>query len=583
MKVQTIGGLQMKNYYKKRYCLSEQGAKNLVRATWFCFLTYCINLAPMLLLMALSNQLVLKHENSIFMYIIIAVFTLIFMYFLLSKEYVSLYNATYKESADLRIDIAEGLSELPIDYFSKHDLSDLSQAIMSDVERIEHAMSHSIPKVVGMCLFFPCIGTMMIIGNWKLGLATMLPTLLSFIFIPLAKEKQIEENSKYFHVLRENSELFQETIELQQEIRSFHLAERVKKDLYHKMEESEKIHIQVEFCSLIVLGISSLFAFVSVGVTIAVGIHLFIQNEITLLYLLGYIIGAIKIKELFDISKEGILEMFYIEPAIRRIKEIKNTEIQTGTDTTISNYDIEFKNVSFAYDKDTKVLNDISFIAKQGEVTALVGASGSGKTSILRLISRLYDYDTGNIFIDGKDIKNIATDTLFQKISIVFQDVTLFNTTILENIRLGKASATDEDVKNAAKLANCMDFIEKLPNGFDTMIGENGSELSGGERQRLSIARAFLKDAPILILDEISASLDVDNEKKIQDSLNHLIKNKTVIIISHRLKSIENVNKIVVIDEGGVESIGTHNELMQISKVYKNLVQKTKLAEAFHY
>ncbi len=573
----------MKNYYKKRYCLSEQGAKNLVRATWFCFLTYCINLAPMLLLMALSNQLVLKHENSIFMYIIIAVFTLIFMYFLLSKEYVSLYNATYKESADLRIDIAEGLSELPIDYFSKHDLSDLSQAIMSDVERIEHAMSHSIPKVVGMCLFFPCIGTMMIIGNWKLGLATMLPTLLSFIFIPLAKEKQIEENSKYFHVLRENSELFQETIELQQEIRSFHLAERVKKDLYHKMEESEKIHIQVEFCSLIVLGISSLFAFVSVGVTIAVGIHLFIQNEITLLYLLGYIIGAIKIKELFDISKEGILEMFYIEPAIRRIKEIKNTEIQTGTDTTISNYDIEFKNVSFAYDKDTKVLNDISFIAKQGEVTALVGASGSGKTSILRLISRLYDYDTGNIFIDGKDIKNIATDTLFQKISIVFQDVTLFNTTILENIRLGKASATDEDVKNAAKLANCMDFIEKLPNGFDTMIGENGSELSGGERQRLSIARAFLKDAPILILDEISASLDVDNEKKIQDSLNHLIKNKTVIIISHRLKSIENVNKIVVIDEGGVESIGTHNELMQISKVYKNLVQKTKLAEAFHY
>lgn len=216
-------------------------------------------------------------------------------------------------------------------------------------------------------------------------------------------------------------------------------------------------------------------------------------------------------------------------------------------------------------------------------MTALVGASGSGKTSILRLISRLYDYDNGHIFIDGKDIKNISTDSLFRDISIVFQDVTLFNTSILENIRLGKENATDEEVKAAAKLANCMDFIEKLPQGFDTKIGENGAELSGGERQRLSIARAFLKNAPILILDEISASLDVDNEKKIQDSLNNLIKNKTVIIISHRLKSIENVDKIVVIDNGYVEKTGTHEELKKSSKAYQNLIQKTNLAEEFIY
>ena len=254
------------------------------------------------------------------------------------------------------------------------------------------------------------------------------------------------------------------------------------------------------------------------AIVIAVGINLLIHNEITLLYLIGYIIGAIKIKELFDISKEGILEMFYIEPAVKRIKEIKNTALQEGEETKLSNYDIEFKNVSFAYDEDAEVLKDISFIAKQGQVTALVGASGSGKTSILRLVSRLYDYDTGNILIDGKDIKKISTDSLFKKVSIVFQDVTLFNTSILENIRLGKASASDEEVRRAAELANCMDFVERLPDGFDTVIGENGAELSGGERQRLSIARAFLKDAPILILDEISASLDVDNEKKIQDS-----------------------------------------------------------------
>ena len=573
----------MKNYYKNSYALSEQGAENLTKATWFCFLTYCINLAPMFILMGLINQLALGNISSTWQFIITAVMTLVFMYISLSNEYVSLYNATYKESADLRKGIAKNLADLPIAYFSKHDLSDLSQTIMADVETIEHAMSHSIPKVVGMWMFFPLMGLLMLIGNWKLGLAAIIPTLLSFIIIPLAKETEVSAYGKYYNVLRDNSEIFQETIELQQEISSFNQSEKVKKALYKKMEESERIHLGVEFVSMVFIGISSLLAYISVAVVIAVGIRLLLHNEITVLYLIGYIIGAIKIKELFDISKEGITEMFYIEPAVRRIKEMKSAVLQEGEDTKLSKYDIEFKNVSFAYDKYTPVLKDVSFTAKQGEVTALVGVSGSGKTSVLRLISRLYDYDGGSILIDGRDIKNISTDSLFKDISIVFQDVTLFNTSILENISLGNEKAGDEEVKNAARLANCMDFIEKLPEGFDTKIGENGAELSGGERQRLSIARAFLKDAPILILDEISASLDVDNEKKIQDSLNNLIKNKTVIIISHRLKSIEKVDKIVVLDDGVVEDMGTHKELIEHSKVYKNLIKKTKLAEEFNY
>ena len=573
----------MKNYYKNRYALSEQGAENLTKATWFCFLTYCINLAPMFILMGLINQLALGNISSTWQFIIIAVMTLVFMYISLSNEYVSLYNATYKESADLRKGIAKNLADLPIAYFSKHDLSDLSQTIMADVETIEHAMSHSIPKVVGMWMFFPLMGLLMLIGNWKLGLAAIIPTLLSFIIIPLAKETEVSAYGKYYNVLRDNSEIFQETIELQQEISSFNQSEKVKKALYKKMEESERIHLGVEFVSMVFIGISSLLAYISVAVVIAVGIRLLLHNEITVLYLIGYIIGAIKIKELFDISKEGITEMFYIEPAVRRIKEMKSAVLQEGEDTKLSKYDIEFKNVSFAYDKYTPVLKDVSFTAKQGEVTALVGVSGSGKTSVLRLISRLYDYDGGSILIDGRDIKNISTDSLFKDISIVFQDVTLFNTSILENISLGNEKAGDEELNNAARLANCMDFIEKLPERFDTKIGENGAELSGGERQRLSIARAFLKDAPILILDEISASLDVDNEKKIQDSLNNLIKNKTVIIISHRLKSIEKVDKIVVIDDGVVEDMGTHKELIEHSKVYKNLIKKTKLAEEFNY
>ena len=573
----------MKNYYKKRYALSEQGAKNLTKATIYCFLTYCINLGPMFILMGLINQLVLGNVSSTLQYIVMAILTLVFMYTLLSEEYVSLYNSTYKESANLRKGIAENLAQLPLAYFSKHDLSDLSQTIMSDVERVEHSMSHSIPKVVAMWLFFPLMGLIMLIGNWKLGLAAIIPTLLSFMINPLAKQKEVSEYSRYFNVLRDNSELFQETIELQQEISSFNQADKVKKNLYKKMEESERIHLNVEIVPMLAVGISSSLSYISLAVVLAVGIQLLIHNEISLLYLIGYLIGAIKVKELFDVSREGMTEMSYIEPAIVRIKEIKNAVLQEGEDTDLSSYDIEFKNVSFAYNKDAKVLKDVSFTAKQGEVTALVGISGSGKTSVLRLISRLYDYDTGSILIDGKDIKNISTESLFKNVSIVFQDVTLFNTSIMENIRLGRESATDEEVKEAARLANCMDFIEKLPDGFNTLIGENGAELSGGERQRISIARAFLKDAPVLILDEISASLDVDNEKKIQDSLNKLIKDKTVIIISHRLKSIENVNKIVVIDEGVVETSGNHDELIKDSKVYKNLIEKTKLAEAFNY
>lgn len=573
----------MKNYYKKRYSLSEQGAKNLTKATILCFLTYLINLAPLVILMLLSEHLILGNVPHPWQYVKTAVFTLAMMYILLSKEYVSLYNATYKESATLRTDIAEHLADLPLSYFSKHDLSDLSQTIMADVEKIEHAISHSIPKVVGMWVFFPLMGLMMFIGNWKLGLAVIIPTLISFIVIPSARKIEVSSNSKYFNVLRDNSEMFQETIEMQQEISSFNLSEKIKKTLYKKMEESEKIHIKVELVAFFVLAISTLFSYISVAVVVAVGAKLLLRQEISLLYLIGYIIGSIKIKELFDISKEGILEMFYIEPAVRRIKEMKSTPVQKGEDENFDKHNIEFKHVAFSYDTDTPVLRDVSFTANQGEVTALVGSSGSGKTSILRLISRLYDCDSGQILIDGKDIKNISTESLFKDISIVFQDVTLFNTSILDNIRLGRENASDEEVKKAAKAANCMDFIEKLAQGFNTVIGENGAELSGGERQRLSIARAFLKDAPILILDEISASLDVDNEKKIQDSLNKLIKNKTVIIISHRLKSVEKVDKIVVLEDGYVEKIGTHDELKKSSRVYQNLIQKTELAEKFNY
>ncbi|WP_297791216.1 ABC transporter ATP-binding protein, partial [uncultured Anaerococcus sp.] len=559
----------MKEFYKKRFALTDKGARNLSKATLASFFVYCINMLPAMLLMIFAQEVLENIGKSKGFYIGFSVFTLIVMYILLSIEYDKLYSTTYQESADLRIRTAENLSKLPLSYFSKHDISDLAQTIMSDIEGIEHAMSHAIPKVGGMALFFPLISIMMLVGNVKMGLAVIIPTILSFIFIPLSKKHQVKGQKRYYDVLRENSESFQENIEMQMEIKAYGLSEEMKDKLYEKMDKSEKVHLKTEIGLILIMSLSSIFSFISLAVVIFVGVNLIINKEISALYLVGYLLAAMKIKDSLDASKEGMMEIFYLSPKIERLKEIQNQELQDGEDYNLQKFDIYLKDVGFAYNKDAKVLNVLSFKAKQGEVTALVGASGCGKTTILKLISRLYDYDEGQILIDGKDIKEISTESLFDKVSIVFQDVVLFNQSVMENIRIGKQDASDEEVKRAAKLANCTDFIEKMDKGFDTVIGENGTELSGGERQRLSIARAFLKDAPILILDEIAASLDVDNEKKIQESLNNLIKDKTVVIISHRMKSVENADKIVVLENGKLESEGKHEELLQKSKVYK--------------
>lgn len=573
----------MKQFYKERFALTGRGAENLAKATVSSFLVYCINMVPAILVMFFAQQILDNvAQNNIF-YLLASIATLCVMFILLYSEYDKLYKTTYEESANLRIETAGNLSRLPLSYFSKHDISDISQTIMADVEGIEHAMSHSIPKVGGMLLFFPIISLLMLLGNWKLGLAVIIPTLLSFVFIPLSKGLQVKGFKKHYDILRRNSEAFQENIEMQMEIKSYGLVGRMQRDLYGKMEETENVHFKSELASACAIAISTLFGYISLAIVMLVGIRLILAGELSVLYLLGYFLAAVKIKESMDASKEGIMEIYYLTPKIDRIRQIRKQELQHGEDCVIENFDICLKDVDFSYKQGVKVLDGCSFKAKQGEVTAIVGASGSGKTSILRLISRLYDYEDGEIVIDGKELKDISTDSLFSKISIVFQDVTLFNTTVMENIRLGRQSATDDEVKKAAKLANCTEFIDKLSEGYETIIGENGAELSGGERQRISIARAFLKNAPILILDEIAASLDVDNEKKIQDSINQLVMGKTVLIISHRMKSIENANKIVVLNSGTVEAEGTHAELLRTSDTYRNLIEKTELAEGFKY
>lgn len=568
---------------QKIFALTDSGAKGLLSASFYSALMPIAFILPMMIVMLFAQGVLEGGLRSPGFFIgAIAVVSAI-MYVILYVAYNSLYKETYKESANLRIEIADILKSLPLSYFSKHDISDLSQTILSDVGAIEHALSHAIPEAFGMALYLLIIGAMMLGMNVKLGLCIIIPILISFFLLLLSKKMQMLETGKYHKKLRETSEAFQEAIELQQEIKSYGQAEAVKQKLIKEAQDGEKMHIPVELAqALPTTTANSILAFM-IGLTLVFGVPMLLNGEVSLLFLLGYIIAAAKIKDAVSALYMNLAEIMYIDSRINRIKELREVKIQTGEKAELNTYNIEFKDVEFSYNSDRKIINGLSFTAKQGQVTALVGPSGCGKTSVLRLMSRLYDYDKGQILIDGKDIAKIDTDSLFEKISIVFQDVTLFNTTVMENIRIGNKNASDDEVKEAARLANCSEFIEALPDGYNTVIGENGGKLSGGERQRLSIARAFLKNAPIIILDEISASLDVENEMKIQESLNTLIKNKTVVIISHRLKSVENADKIIVLDNGKLNSEGTHEELMEKSALYRSMIEKSGLTEVYTY
>lgn len=572
----------MKEHFKKKFHVTEEGAQGLVRAVWASFIVNVIAMFPVMILMLLGQQILEGTFHSQTLYFALSLGICVILFIALLVEYERMYNATYKESANLRENLGKTLAKLPLAFFSKRNLSDLAQSIMSDVEAIEHAMSHAIPKIYGLYLFIPILGVMLLVGNVKLGLAVILPMTLRLLILVAFKGEGIKRNKKFFDQLRANAEDFQEAIELHQEIRSYHLTDDVQKDLYTKMDESEKIQMKTEGLAVGIMALSNLFSFISLGIVLYIGVGLLAKGEVSLLYVVGYVLAAMKLKDLIDLSSEAALEIRHITPRVENIASIQDAPLQKGKDVDLRRVSIDVEDVRFGYGE-KNVLDGVNFTARQGDVTALVGPSGCGKSTLLKLMSRLYDYDSGAIRIDDYDIQNVSTDSLFKKTSIVFQDVMLFNTSVMENIRIGRLDATDEEVKEAARMANCMDFIDEMPEGFHTAIGENGQELSGGQRQRLSIARAFLKDAPILILDEITSSLDVENERIIQQSLNHLIQNKTVVIISHRLKSVEKADKIVVLNKGKVEGEGRHDELLKISPTYRNLIEKSEMAEAFVY
>ena len=573
----------MTNKVKDMFALTDSGAKGMIKASFGTFLMYIAYMLPITVLMFFINEVIENKALSIVIYLAMLLVLSIIMYIFINFSYKTTYNETYKEAAGLRLEIADLLKKLPLSYFSKHDTADLSQTVMHDVADIEHAMSHSIPEIIGFMFYFIIVSIMLLIGNIKLGTAVIVPVIISFLLLVLSKKLQVSSTTKYFEQLRENSDIFQEAIELQQEIKSYGRKESTVKKIMNTIDKTEKLHIITEIAQALPTSFSGVLLKFSLGLTVVTGTLLYMKGEINLLYLTGYLIAAARIMDGVAGIYANIAEVMYIDARIKRIKELRNTPLQEGTSYKLKGYDIEFKNVSFSYNSETKVIDGLSFTANHNDVTAIIRPSGCGKTTALRLMSRLYDYDSGSIEIGGKDIKGIKTEDLFDDISIVFQEVSLFNTSILENIRMGRKNADDEEVKEAARLAGCEEFILSFSDGYNTLIGENGMKLSGGERQRLSIARAILKNAPIILLDEISASLDIENETKIQESLKHLIKGKTVVIISHRMRSIEKADKIVLMDKGKVCAIGTHEELLSGSELYRQLTKKAELTAGYTY
>lgn len=565
----------MRNWINKTFALNNKSSNNILIAIFYSLLVNIFSGSGVLLLLLFFYKKLDKTS-----YIFLAILIIIILAISLGLEYNKLYYITYNESANLRIKIGNQLKNLPLSYFSKHDLSDLAQTIMSDIAKMEHAISHALAQTIAFVLFFILVSIAMLYFNFYLAMAIIIPFIINILILFLTKKVQIKSNTKYYKILRKNSESFQENIELQQEIQSLNLEKEMKEKLYIQMDETEKIHFEVESFITALLSLINLLFYIEIGVLILIGSYLFYTNKISLISLISFLLISLKLNEGSLASTLNITELFYIDARVKRLKEIINYPTQKGKDITLKSFDIQLTNVSFSYENE-QILKDINFVAKQNEITALVGKSGSGKSTLLKLISRLEDYNSGKICIDKIDIKDISTASLFKNISIVFQDVILFNDTILENIRVGNLNASDEEVIKAAQKACCDEFVEKLPNKYNTLIGENGTSLSSGQRQRISIARAFLKNAKILLLDEISSSLDVDNEIQIQKSLQNLVKEKTVIVISHRIKSIENVDKIVVIDEGKVCDSGTHNELLNRCKIYKDLVTKSELGDNF--
>lgn len=558
-----------------KYALSRQGAKDLIKGVIACTLQDIAFMIPVTLLYLFVKDLLANSlKGKVLFYVIGAVVCLLIVALVTYFQYNSTFLATYVETGTRRITLAEKLRKIPLSFFSKKDLADLTSTIMADCTYLETAFSHFIPPFVGSMISTVIVAISLFFFNAKMAIASLWVLPIALIIVGSSAKVQQKLSNKSMKAKMDCANGIQECIDTIADLKSNNAEERYLKTLDKKIDNVEKRALKGEFGTAVFVSSAQMVMKLGIATTALVGSSLLIKGEIDVLTFFVFLLLVSRLYDPMQASMQNLAAIISTKTNVARMNEILDHDIQSG-DTKLTNdgYDIEFDNVNFSYNDDVKVLAGVSFTAKQGEITALVGPSGGGKTTISRLAARFWDASSGTITVGGMDISKIEPETLLSFYSIVFQDVTLFNTSILENIRLGKKDATDEEVLYAAKLANCDEFANKLPNGYDTEIGENGCNLSGGERQRISIARAFLKNAPIVLLDEATSSLDVENETLIQTALSRLIKNKTVLVIAHRMRTIENADKIIVLANGTVAESGTPNELMNKNGLFRHMVE----------
>ena len=569
----------MINRLQKKYALSVQGAKDLFKAIVYSVLANISLMLPVALLAIVLNTMLpmalgMEEKVAGFAgYTVVGIIILVIIFVLHYLQYTKAYIGTYEESERRRITLAEKLRTLPLGFFHERDLADLTSTIMGDCASFEHAFSHTVPQFFGALISTSIVCLVLLVMNWKMGIALLWVAPVAFAIVLLSRKWQELLAKKYMTTRIDLSEGIQECLETVQDIKACNQEKTYLEKLDAKLDAAEKAQISSEMVSASLLTTGQMVLRLGLATVIVVGSSLILKEKIDLFTYILYLIAASRLYDPLSGAMANMAELFGVNLQVKRLKEIQEYPLENGqTEYHTKGYDVIFDHVKFFYETGKTVLKDVSFTAKQGQVTALVGPSGGGKSTIAKLAAKFYDVDGGKITLGGADIAKIDPVALMKDFSIVFQDVVLFNNTIMENIRVGRKGASDEDVIAAAKAAKCHDFIEKLPQGYQTVIGENGSTLSGGECQRLSIARALLKDAPVILLDEATASLDVDSETQIQEAISELVSGKTVLVIAHRMRTIEAADQIVVLDKGVVAEKGNHDTLMKKNGLYRKLV-----------
>ena len=564
----------MINYIMKKYALSRQGAKDLIIATISCVVHNLMLMLPVSLLYFLVSDLYEGGvpQSHLWIYIggmIAGVLLILFSY---RWVYVATYYATYKESSVRRISLAEKLRKLPLSYFGKKDLSDLTTTIMADCTTLEQSFSHWVPEFFGAMISTVLVSICLFVFDWRMALAVLWVLPVSLAIVAFSGKVQNYFTRKQTEAKLAVADGIQEALETMRDLKSNNAEGKYLDVLDKKIDKMEGRMIKSELGAAIFVVPAGMILKLGMGTVALVGGILLAEGTLTVLSFFMFLLVASRLYDPLASSLQNLAAIISTRIPIERMNSIENYPVQPGTDELkTKGYDIVFENVSFSYNTGEQVLNNVSFTAKQGEVTALIGPSGGGKSTAAKLAARFWDADSGKITIGGQNVRKVDPEKLLSAYSIVFQDVTLFNNTVMENIRIGRQGATDAEVLAAAKEAQCDEFVEKLPEGYQTMIGENGSMLSGGERQRISIARALLKDSPVILLDEATASLDAENETQIQKAISRLVKGKTVLIIAHRMRTVKGADKLVLLKEGKVAEQGAPQELFAKGGLYTKM------------